>query len=141
MSRNNRLQRDALRKHLAKRQKAKQSRRPPPPSSILGDGDEDAIHAIAEVSPIVVFLENEGVPVLRPRPDYRTPPDEDGCAFDRRICAAGLKHFVRSAFAGEWPVSPPPKWVSVQEAAPGIRQRLVVNAPNVFFCSEGVNDG
>ena len=55
-------------------------------------------------------------PLLAPLPGW-----EDFRAFDRRICAGGLKRFVRPAFPAE--SFPAVRWILVEELAPGIRRR------------------
>jgi hypothetical protein len=66
------------------------------------------------------------VAILRPKGGAW--PDEI-TEFDRQVCAAGLKVFIRAAASDEWPVEvlppgyKPAAWVLVREIVPGERCR------------------
>jgi hypothetical protein len=50
----------------------------------------------------------------------------DHSEFDRQVCGAGLKRFVRPFQASDHPVGLPGAHILVQELAPGIRRRAGV---------------
>jgi hypothetical protein len=71
------------------------------------------------------------VPLLRPK-----DPGLDQMEFDRRVCAAGVKAFVRVRLADDFPpgVEPPGEYTLVRECAPGVRLRC-----DVAVCWPGRN--
>jgi hypothetical protein len=94
---------------------------------------EAALDEIAE--PCKPVLMN-GLPVcvLRPKSSYQLPAEDD-MDFDRRICAAGVKDYVRPRFPEDWrangkPLDVEEAWVLVEELRPGMRTR---RPATVFF--------
>jgi len=97
------------------------------------------VHALDEISSCegTVTVEGRPVPVVLPRADY-TGDDFDYMEFDRAICEAGVREFVRPVSPGDQPnpskqISGPPlpadcrlscPWILVRELHPGVRARL-----------------
>lgn len=88
--------------------------------------DIRALDAFSECGGFVRMGE-ELVVVVRPRGTCR-----NHMAFDRRVCAAGLRRFVRRVLPDDTPADAPADcrfrtdWLLVTEAASGVRTRMEV---------------
>lgn len=81
-----------------------------------------------------VWLDGEIVPLTRPRAEHGVPHHMD---FDRRVCAAGVKRFVRPLLPSDEEARPPgvpgfdSDWILVAECEPGVRERRGVSVTRV----------
>jgi hypothetical protein len=86
--------------------------------------DLETLNGIAEYGG-TILVENRSVPLMRP-----LNQDVEQIEFDRTLCRAGLRQFVRAVMADEWPevleVPDGQDHVLVTEEAPGIRTRLSI---------------
>lgn len=93
--------------------------------------DVDALNGLCEVRQGHV-VDGAGLPLLVVRPRDDVWP-ADVCEFDRAVCAAGLKRFIRPVASGEWPSEAPvrcPGFILVEEVALGIRWRMEISIHN-----------
>lgn len=128
---------------MSKRNRERRKRRPssqrperqPDPPAL----DVEALARIANYRGDSIFGGGGPIAALDGYPgDHRLPvveplePIADQMDFDRRICGAGLKAFVRPRTAEDWPESlpdaPGPRYahVVVRELSPGIRVKSPV---------------
>jgi hypothetical protein len=117
-------------RHEVRARAARQRRRRRQMADLRRGVDVAALHAVSECGG---FVDAGGrpVPLLRPK-----DPGIDQMEFDRRVCAAGVKAFVRVRLADDFPpgVEPPGGYTLVRECASGVRLRC-----DVAVCWPGRN--
>ncbi len=110
-----------------------------------------ALNAIAVQSGFTVFIDGESFPLIKPKADYQAA-DYHFMDFDREVCAAGMKAFVRPWMPSDemkpehqisWPPMPlfarqKSDFVLVREITPGMRTRMGVNAREMIQTNGGV---
>lgn len=94
--------------------------------------DTDTLDEISNVGCETVFVPDFGdLPIVSPK-DCVDESLFDPIDFDRRICKAGVKTFIRRVFCNDTPDDTPQEvrfdteWLIIKEFAPGIRTRIGV---------------